>query len=102
MKSLNSVPTLLAMAAVALSGGAFTVASANQGNYVTPGANMIQSGKQTPMRGITMQQEQQAMRGLFSGCVRATKYPRPGYSVKQGQRMASKSRNQASNRRAHR
>lgn len=30
------------------------------------------------------------------------KYPKPGYSVRQGQRMARKRRNQARNRRAHR
>lgn len=102
MKSPASFSSMLAATAIALSGGVFSAAAANDAVTVTPTGRIIQGTKQAPGRGMTMQQEMQAIRGMFSGAARATRYPRPGYSVKQGQRMARKVSNKARNRRAHR
>ena len=102
MKRNTSFSSMLAATAIALSGGVFSAAAANDAVTVTPTGRIIQGTKQAPLRGMSIQQELQAMRGMFSGAIRSQRYPRPGYSVKQGQRMARKVSNKARNRRAHR
>lgn len=101
-KSALSPASLLAATAIAMSGGAFTASASSDVVNVTPSDRIIQGGKQVPNRAMPSFQEMQAMRGMFQGAIRSHRYPRPGYSVKQGQRMARKVSNKARNRRAHR
>lgn len=102
--SRRSSLALIAAAGIGLSAG--TVAISDQPGRVDQASAIQQAASKSPLfSGIdaVSSSPQAAMRrGMFSSNPSRPSYPRPGHSVRQGQRLARKARNVRRNRRAHR
>lgn len=68
----------------------------------SPSAATQTGQRSTPPAGLRASMAKAGFMRALWGSGRRTRYPRPGWSVKQGQRMARKRRNQAQARRAAR
>ena len=104
MTRTNSFFLAAAAALVSMMAGlpAASVQPAAFGDVFSPSAATQTGQRSTPPVGLRASMAKAGfMRGLFGSGSR-TRYPRPGWSVKQGQRIARKRRNQAQARRAAR
>ena len=98
----SSRQTLAAALALAALGAQVGVVSPGTGEReVRAAGNTITQDKVTPTRGAPTTSERAAWLRGGSGLWPRSAYPRPGWTVKQGQRAARKRRNQQRNRRAH-
>lgn len=108
MQSSNSsrLASLALLAAAGMGFSAGTVAISDKPGRIDQASAIQQAASKSPLsRGIdTVRSGLQAamLRGMFSGGPSRPSYPRPGHSVRQGQRLARKARNVRRNRRAHR
>lgn len=92
-----------ALAVVAAGMGYLSVPVAQVQPEASAGATYASAPKGTPTQGASSPEQRAAWleRRATSGWMRSP-YPRPGWSVRQGQRAALKRRNQQRNRKAHR
>jgi len=102
MQRNNPIAALMAAAAIGLmsAGTASTIELSNDRYASRPRAVTI-----SPAKMACDQQRVQAQKAAWLRMRRSSRrglYPRPGVTVRHGQRLARKARNQAHNRRAHR
>jgi len=96
---MNSSKSTLAALGLALAAAAGFPDSA----VSAPGVAQAQQQRQDalPSRRVATNRDHQAQRLRHIQRFLNPKYPKPGHTVRQGQRMACKRRNQQRNRRAH-